>query len=200
MRIELNHSILGKLATGLTLASLVACGGGGGSSSSAPGGGSTSTKLIYTDPTPSGTQWALMRDAASTDKHLILNLVPPSDAVAGFGVAFTISAPTSAGTWTKVASADPQLVENKLYALGGGVNLIKATSAGGTMKAGVFQKGLATAPVAHTNGAVASIAFNVASNASATASVAITLTGAQELQASGMQPITIVAGTLAIQK
>lgn len=200
MRLENTMKTILKSGSLLALASLVACGGGGGSSSSSGGGTSSNkaTKLVYTDPAPSGTQWALMKDASSTDTHLVLDLVSPSDAVSGFGVGFTINAPTSV-TWSKVTGTDATLIQNTAYNLGGASpQLIKGVSKTGSLIAGVYQKGLATTPVPHP-GTVAKIALDLSSGASKAASVALTVSVSQELQASGMQNITILPGALALQ-
>ncbi|HEU4950766.1 MAG TPA: hypothetical protein VFT46_02385 [Holophagaceae bacterium] len=190
-----------KAASGFALAGLLACSGGGGSDSGTSGGTSNpnaATKLAYTDPTPSSGQWALVKDAASTDTHLILDLVPPSDAVAGFGVGFTLTAGTGV-KWTKVSGSDAEYVHNVAYTLGSGVQLIKGTVKTSTLTAGVFQKGLSTTPVSHGSGTVASVALDLAPGASKTASVTITPTVSKELQASGMQPMTVAVGTLSLQ-
>ncbi len=192
-----------KLASATLLAVLVACGGGGGSdSSSTPSGGGTSnaaTKLVYTDPTPSSGQWALMKDASSTDTHLVLKLVPPSDASSGFGVGFTLAAPSSL-VWSKVASGDATMIHNLAYSLGSGTQLIKGVSKSGSLIAGVYQQGLATAAVAHNTGAVASIAMDMAGGASKTTSpISPTVTVSKELQLGGMQAMTIAVGQIALQ-
>lgn len=195
-----------KLASATALTALVACGGGGGSdSSSTPSGGggtsSAATKIVYTDPTPSSGQWALMRDTAtSTDTHLVLKLVPPSDAASGFGVGFTLAAPSSL-TWSKVSSGDAQMIHNIAYTLSGpGPDLIKAVSKSGNLISGIYQQGLGTAAVAHNTGAVASIAVDLTGGASKTTSAIIpTVSVSKELQVSGMQTITIAVGQIALQ-
>lgn len=193
-----------KLASATTLALLVACGGGGGSDSSTTpsGGGGTSnaaTKMVYTDPTPSSGQWALMKDAASTDTHLVLKLVPPSDASSGFGVGFTVGAPSSL-VWSKVSSGDATMIHNLAYTLGSGTQLIKGVIKSGSLVAGVYQQGLATTAVAHSSGAVASIAVDMASGASKTTSpITPTVSVSKELQLGGMQTITIAVGQIALQ-
>src|SRR5690348_4152321 len=83
MRLENTMKTMLKPGSSLVLASLVACGGGGGSSSNSggtPSNPNAATKLVYTNPTPTAGQWALMKDAASTDTHLVLDLVSPTDA------------------------------------------------------------------------------------------------------------------------
>jgi hypothetical protein len=199
MRMENTMKMMLKSAPALVLAALVACGGGGGSDSSAPAGNpNAATKLAYTDPSPTSTQWALKKNASSTSTHLVLDLVPPSDAVSGFGVGFTINAPTGV-IWTKVAGTDAQMIHNTAYTLGGGTQLIKGISSNGNLIAGVYQQGTATAAVAHSSGAVASVALDLSPGASITASVVPTVSVSKELQLSGMQTITIAVGTIALQ-
>src|SRR5690348_6768659 len=81
MRLENTMKTMLKPGSFLVLASLVACGGGGSSSNSGgtPSNPNAATKLVYTNPTPTAGQWALMKDAASTDTHLVLDLVSPTD-------------------------------------------------------------------------------------------------------------------------
>jgi len=202
MRLENTMKTMFKSGSFIILASLMACGGGGGSSSTNGGGTpdnpNAATKLVYTDPTPTSTQWVLKKDAASTDTHLILNLMPPSDAVSGFGLGVTINAPSSLA-WSKVNSADAQLIHNTAYNLGTGAQLIKAVSKNGDLITGIYQKGLTTTPVAHGAGAVSSIALDLASGAQKTASVSLSVKVSQELQGSGMQTISIATGTIALQ-
>lgn len=197
-KMSLSTQILLKTASGLALAGMLACGGGGGSSSGSTTDPNAATKLAYTNPSPASGQWALMKDPASTSTHLILDLVPPSDAISGFGVGFTLKAGTGV-QWAKVSSGDAQYVHNIAYTLGSGVQLIKGTVATSTLTAGVFQKGLATTPIAHGTGATVSVALDLASGAPKTASVTITPTVSKELQASGMQPLTVAVGTLSLQ-
>ncbi|MBS1766289.1 MAG: hypothetical protein JST05_02655 [Acidobacteria bacterium] len=201
MRTETNLKTLLKIASGMTLAGLVACGGGGGGSSSSTGGGTTgpsATKLVYTNPSPSAGQWGLMKNAASTDSHLILDLMPPSDAVSGFGVGITLTT-TGGVTWSKVASGDATYIENVAYTLGSGTQLIQGTPKASSLIAGVYQKGLATTPIAHSAGAVARIALDLKTGTSPSSSVTLAVNMSKELQASGLQAITVVPGTISLQ-
>lgn len=174
----------------LALGALLACGGGGSSSSASAAAG-----LAYSDPSPAAGQWSLRRDPASSATHLILDLVPPADAQAGFGLAFSLSLPPTSATWSRVEAGDAELVQNQAYALGGGVQLLKSSSASGTLRAGLFQKGLATPPLPHSAGPVARIALDLAPGA-APGTLALVPSGTQELRSSGMQPITLAVGTL----
>lgn len=189
------NTISVRLAVPAALSLLLACGGGGGSDS----GSSTpaATKLTYTDPAPSATNWTLVKDVSSTNTHLVLDLVPPTDGGNGFGIGFTLNASGSAA-WSKVLPGDSGLVHNTGYALGSGTQLIKGVGKGGDLIAGVFQKGLATTALPHANGSVASIALDLPAGA-APGTVTLTVKAAQELQLSGMQNVTLTVGTLSAQ-
>jgi hypothetical protein len=65
-----------SLIAPMALVLVVGCGG----SSSAPAPAPVpASKLAYIDPSPSASQWSLVKDATSTDTHLVLNLVGPSN-------------------------------------------------------------------------------------------------------------------------
>jgi hypothetical protein len=80
------YSLLAPVA----LVLVVGCGG----SSSAPqqSAPAPASKLAYIDPSPSASQWSLVKDATSTDTHLVLNLVGPSNGTKYRGVGFTLQA------------------------------------------------------------------------------------------------------------
>lgn len=182
---------------GATLACLLACGGGGGSDSASTPAPAPATSISYTNPSPTSSQWSMVKDAASTSTHLILNLVPPADAASGFGVGFTVNAPSGL-SWSKVSGGDAQLLHNRAaYTLGTGTQLMKSVSKNGDLIAGIYQKGLTTTPVLHSAGAVASVALDLSGATPGTAT--LTVKASQELQASGMQTITIAVGTIALQ-
>lgn len=97
--------------------------------------------VSYTDP--SGTGWRLVKDAASTSTHLVLDLVGPTG-TSGRGVALTVHADTSKMSWGKLDGAyiqDGQVFDlafdptdpNEPRLLVGGVR-------GDDLLVGIFQK------------------------------------------------------------
>ena len=195
MRIQTTFKFISG-ATALSL--LLACSGGGSSSGASS---NPASALSYSNPATSTTNWTLVKNnAASTNTHLVLDLFPPADGRSGFGMGFTITAPAGL-SWSNVVGGDTQPIHAVpgVYNLGTGTQLIKAVSKNGDLIAGIYQKGLATTPAPHSAGAIASIALDLASGAQKTASASLTVKTSQELQASGMQTITIVPGTIALQ-
>lgn len=121
--------------------------------------------LDYTNPTSGA--YMLVKDAASTPTHLILNLMGP-DGTPRSGVGFFLSADTTKVAWAKVSGSDPEYVKNGVFNLGSGVQLLKskveAMPGNATqLQAGVFQKG--STPVV-TTGILASVALDLKSNVS----------------------------------
>ncbi|HJU83570.1 MAG TPA: hypothetical protein VJ600_05125 [Holophagaceae bacterium] len=195
--LSLPSSLLGASA----LALLVACGGGGGSDSGGTTPPANATKLVYTNPT-SGAYQLQQNTTLSTPTHLVLDVVGNGSAN-GAGLAFSFSLGTTRVTgWTKVASADTQLVENgNVLNLGAGTPILKATtvSASGTqtLSAAVAQKG--TAGSVSLNGALALVALDLRSGTTP-GSVPLSLVKAQVLDSTGtVSNATIAVGTLAAQ-
>jgi len=118
---------------------------GGGSSSSAPGTlPPPAPSLSYTDP-PSSGGYRLVKDAASTPSKLVLNLMGPSGQ-SGKGIGFTFSLDANALAWAKVAESDVEFVQNGIFPLGTGTQVLKSLVTGGDLLGAVFQKsGSATA-------------------------------------------------------
>lgn len=87
----------------------------GGSSNSTPAQPSTpqaptaATSFVYADPTPADGEWALLKDAASTPTHLVLDLVGPTGSLFR-GVGFNLK-------------ADPAKVAFSRFQDGNGVSL-----------------------------------------------------------------------------
>jgi hypothetical protein len=138
-----------------------------------------------------------MKDASSTPTHLVLNLVGPTGG-SGYGVAFTLAVDPAKATWSDVAPADPGFVKNAAYSLGTGSQLLKGKVTAGSLSAGVFQKGVAGAATPY-NGALVRVALDLMPGQAIGSSIPITVSGTQELTASGMGAISVTAGTLTAQ-
>jgi hypothetical protein len=187
-----SHQLLGASL----LISLFACGGGGGGDTPNPPPASPKASgLLYTDP--SGTGWRFVKDGSSTSTHLVLNLLGPS-AGSGHGVAFTLAVDPAKATWSKVVPADSEYVKNVAYNLGSGSQFFKSRVQAGSLSVGVFQKGVAGAAVPYS-GPLVRVALDFVSGSAPNTAIPITVSGTQELTASGMGPITVAAGTLVAQ-
>ena len=151
--------------------------------------------LAYTDPA-SG-MYQLKRNATlSTATHLVLDLVG-SGAPSGTAVAFTLTSDASFTSWSKVATADAELVQNgAVLTLGSGALALKAKVVGPTLQAVVGQKGLG-APVA-LNGVLARVALDLKAGAPK-GTVALASPKAQVLTGATIGAATIAVGTLAAQ-
>jgi hypothetical protein len=75
-----------SLIAPMAVALLVNCGGTSHHDTAA----TLATKLSYTDPTASASEWKLVRDATATDTHLVLDLVGPTDGSKYRGIGFTL--------------------------------------------------------------------------------------------------------------
>jgi hypothetical protein len=172
---------------------LAACGGGGGGST--PQGPTQSTTLAYTDPT--GTGWRLVKDPSSSPSHLVLNLVGPTGG-ANFGVAFTATTDATQAPWAKVTSGDAEFARNLTYTLGSGSTFFKTQVQTHALVAGLFQKGVGGTPTP-TGAPVLQVALSLGTGVAPGTVIPLSVTGSQELTASGMAPITIAVGTLKAQ-
>ena len=185
--------------SGLALASLMACSGGGNTPNN-PTPKTIADRLDYTNPT-SGT-YTLVKDTnASTQTHLVLNLMGPVG-TQGTGVGFYLSADTSKVTWVRVGSSDTEFVKNGAFNLGSGVQLLKSKVIGDQLQAGVFQKGTTVPAVTFTATSVlASVALDLKGSvpigSTVWSSTQAPSTKAVLNQGSGASvPITINYGTL----
>jgi hypothetical protein len=198
-------TLTNKLLSGtafLALAGFLACGGGGGGSTPPPAP-ATATSLVYTDPT-TGT-YKLVKNAASSGSHLVLDLMGPSSGTAS-GVSITLSADAAKVTWVDVPAGGTTatLMQNGTqFTLGTGTAIQKAKATAGVLQATVAQKGLAV-PAASLNGALLRVALDLKSGLGLSQGTAITLSAdavkSQVLDGAGtITPITISVGTLTAQ-
>jgi hypothetical protein len=148
--------------------------------------------LTYEDPASTG--WRLVKNAASTQAHLVLDLVGPAGTT-GKGVALTLNTNPGLAGWAKVAPADTELIANLAFPVGTAPALLKGVSKNGTLVSGVFQKGGAAVDVSVPVASVA-LDFAGASSVSGTA-VPVSVVKAEALDASGvLAPISVAVGTI----
>lgn len=193
------NKILSIPAT-LVLAGLLACGGGGGSSAPQPPAPTpTATGLAYADPT-TGT-YKLVKNASSSNSHLVLDLVGPSTGTA-MGVAVTLSADTTKVTWVDVPAGGTTAVlmqNGTQFSLGSGTPIQKAKAAGGVLQATIAQK--APTAAASLNGPLLRVALDLKPGLDLAQGTPIALqykaTGCQVLDGTNsLSGITISLGTL----
>ncbi len=194
-----------KLLSGfaaLALAALLACGGGGGGSTPPPAP-VFATSLAYTDPT-TGT-YKLVKNAASSGSHLVLDLMGPSSGSAA-GITITLSSDVTKVTWVDVPAGGTTAVlmqNGTQFSLGTGTPIQKAKATAGVLQATVAQKGLAV-PAASLNGALLRVALDLKAGLSLAQGTAITLSAdankCQVLDGAGtITPITLSVGNLTAQ-
>jgi hypothetical protein len=177
----------------LALLTLAACGGGGGGSSSptptptpTPAPTPTSTGLAYVDPPATGWRWA-QNPLLSSPGHLVLELQGPGPGVSGRGVAFSLLADPTQVFW---ASYPSTVVENLVFNLGTGPQLMATSRQGGLLVAGIFQKGQGNAVA--MNGALCrvSLAPTPGSTLTRGTTLALTVPNLQLFPDSGNQLVT----------
>jgi hypothetical protein len=186
------HAFLPLLSAAAAL--LLACGG-----SSQVGPPPTVTPaLAYTNPV-SG-RFRLVRNPASTDRHLVLDVTGPAS-VSGHGVALVLGLAGQGASWGK--AGDAGLVHNLAFDLSSGTPVQVGLAVSTALQAAVFQKpGLATA-VPFGQG-LFQVAVDLAEDAPA-GTVAVTLVKGQALAADGTlldlsrSPDTLAIGTLRIK-
>jgi hypothetical protein len=179
----------------LLLILAVACGGGGG------GGGTprpaSPTRLVYTDPPAGGWRW--VRNAATTDTLLVLDLQGPGPGSTGRGVAFSLTVGNAAVTWEKAAGTSSLVAPGQVLDLGSGVQLFKTQVVAVSLTAGLFQKGRGNA--VPLDGRVCSVGLALGNPQSAPGSVPLTVPLFQVLPATGSTLVDTpcAVGTLALQ-
>jgi len=148
--------------------------------------------LTYADPSSTG--WRLMKNAASTDSHLVLDLVGPA-ATTGKGVALTLNTNPGLANWAKVAPADTELISNLAYSVSTAPSLLKGVAKNGTLITGVFQK---TGAAVDESVPVVSIALDYAAAAQVSGAVVpVSVVKAEALDATGaLAPISVAVGTI----
>jgi hypothetical protein len=189
--------LLPVLAT-CALAVLLACGGG----SSTPAPVPAAAGLAYVDPT-SGT-YRLVKDAASSGSHLVLDLQGPASGTA-MGASITLSADTAKVAWVDIPAGGTTatLMKNGTqFDLGTGLPILKAKATGSVLQATVAQKN--PTPAATLNGTLLQVALDLKPGLGLTPGTTIALSAdgskSQVLDGTGtLTPISITVGTLTAQ-
>jgi len=185
-----------RISLALGLAALVACGGGGGGAGATPQPTKTTADtLVYTNPT--GGTYQLVKNASkSTTSHLVLDLLGPAGEVSGVGLYLTTD--PSKATWTTVDPGDGEMLRSATFSN----PLIKSKVSGGTLQAGVYQKGATAAVSATPSTVLVSVAIDLKSNVLITNPPNILLTSGKALVLNAhtnpepTTPITIATGIL----
>lgn len=155
--------------------------------------------LAYANPP--GTGWRLVRNTAlSSPNHLVLDLVGATGAT-GRGIALNLSADSTKVSWSRVASADVESVQNHAFNLGSGALLAKGTVKADALLVGLFQKGGTLAPAA-LDVPVLSVAVDLAAGERLAKGTTIPLavTKSMVLPASGaLAAVVVDVGSLSAQ-
>jgi len=119
---------------------LFACGGGGGGSgNSSPGPASPASTLSYQNPGPTG--FRLVKNATSSNTHLVLDLIGPTGTQAK-GVAFFLAADDTKVNWGHPSGVSgTYITPGDVFPLGNTPQLLKDKVEGGQLQVGLFQKG-----------------------------------------------------------
>jgi len=169
------------------LAGLMACGGSNGSSAA--------KSISYSDPVSTG--YRLVKDAASTDTNLVLDLVGPSGTQIQGGL-FTLTTDTTKATWGKPGTSEAYVLEGGALNLGTGTKLLKSKVSGQTLTGALYQKGT-TAAATLGSLPILTVALDLKTGASA-GSLNLACTSAQILDAAGTtQTVTVDLGTAIVK-
>jgi hypothetical protein len=194
------HKLLSGTAF-MALLGFMACGGGGGGSTPPPAP-ATATSLAYTDPA-TGT-YKLVKNAASSGSHLVLDLMGPGSGTAA-GITITLGTDATRVTWVDVPAGGTTAVlmqNGTQFNLGGGTPIQKAKATTGVLQATVAQK--APTAAASLNGALLRVALDLKAGLGLAQGTAITLSAdaakCQVLDGTGtITPVTVSVGTLTAQ-
>jgi hypothetical protein len=176
---------------------LSACGGGGSTTSSTTPQPTYASELSYQNPDAAGFRF-ITNTAASSKKHLVLDLVGPSGTQTK-GLAFFLSADTSKVTWTHPAGTSGTYISpGNVFPLGTSPQLLKHKVTGNQLQVGIFQKsGDATTL---DDAAILSIALDLKGAAVSKGNVLFAPQSGKQallLQADGtLTPITLSVGSL----
>lgn len=175
---------LDLLLTGTVLVLAIGCMGciGRGDGLAAP-----ATKLAYTDPIGAAPgAWQLVTDAASTDRRLVLDLLPPATCSSGLGLDLTLNG-GSAANWSFLGSVYSS-AQVRVRGGQGTALAIQVTQAPGS-----------TAAPYLADTAVLQVAVDLVPGAPVQ-DIALVASQAEHLRDSGAaDPITVAVGTLKAQ-
>jgi hypothetical protein len=162
----------------------------------------TATSLAYADPATS--TYRLVKNAASSGSHLVLDLVGPATGTAS-GLSITLGADSTKVAWVDVPAGGTSttLVQNGTqFVLGAGIPILKAKAAGDVLQATVAQK--APTAAAPLNGPLLRIALDLKPGLGLTPGTVIAFSAdaarCQVLDGSGaISVIAVSVGTLTAQ-
>lgn len=95
----------GKLLASAALLLALACGGGGGGSTGTP-----ATKLDYSFAADPGDSWRLVKDPATTETKVVLDLLAPAGTV-GNGFTVTLTTNSAEASWAQVDNTTSYAVQ-----------------------------------------------------------------------------------------
>lgn len=185
----------------LGLACVLACGGGGGGSAPAPPtptppvNKTTADTLTYSNPS-TGAYKLVRNESKSKPGHLVLDLIGPPGSVSGVG--FYLSADQAKVAWSLVDATDSEKVQSPAF----NQVLIKSQVSGGTLQAGVYQKGNTPPVNATAETVLANVALDLKANIPISSPPTVSLASGKALilHAPGVAPatssISITVGTL----
>ncbi len=173
----MRKNTLALALAGFVLPLFLACGGGSGSHAATSSPATPAQSLAYS--APSGTGWALVKDASSTSSRLVLNVVGPAG-LKTRGVGFNIHAPQ--GLMFDTFANGLPIADTGVYELqsatpnpGDPVALTGALKPGNILTVGIYQKRLEK-PSKDSGAALCQIALKLDPAANVMSGQAFTLT------------------------